>query len=83
MVELVLEFVGRILLELFVHIIFGIIFYHIGWPIMKVATLGKFPKDWRPLGLDIAVYSKTDLIVCWIGALTTVAIVIHLVTSGL
>ncbi len=36
--------IGRALMYIFVEIFLEIVFYFIGYPIVKIVTLGKFPK---------------------------------------
>lgn len=44
----VLTFLGRALAYLLLEVIFRCVFYWLGWPIVKLASRGQFPKgDWR------------------------------------
>lgn len=46
--EAVATFVFRFIGYVFSEIILGIFFYWLGWPFVKLATLGKYPrKVWR------------------------------------
>jgi hypothetical protein len=43
MLDTVLELIGRFLFHFFVEIIFHGIFHPIGWKMLKVLTLGRYP----------------------------------------
>ncbi|AZL68303.1 MULTISPECIES: hypothetical protein [Pseudomonas] len=44
----VLAFLGKAFTSLFLEIIFWFFFYWLGWPVVKIASLGRRPQgDWR------------------------------------
>ncbi|MDH0731002.1 hypothetical protein N5F23_00245 [Pseudomonas sichuanensis] len=44
----VLAFLGKAFTNLFREIIFWLFFYWLGWPVVKMVSLGRHPKsDWR------------------------------------
>lgn len=57
--SLILRFLGYIVSEL----LLGTFFYAIGWPFVKAATLGKYPKHEWMSG------SKNEAYVCCVGIL--------------
>ena len=59
LLSLVVRFFGYLLTE----ILLGTFFYAIGWPFVKIATLGKHPKNEWLSG------SKNETYVCCIGVL--------------
>ena len=66
--------VGRALGYIFVEIFFEFLFYYIGYPIVKVVTLGKYPKKIN------AVYLKNEtaqgFYVSVVGLITTIVVII-------
>lgn len=53
---------------LFVEVIVGVVFYSIGWAVLKTVTLGRYPGPWR--GVDSLIGAEWVAVT---GLLVTVA----------
>jgi len=57
--------IGRAIAYIFGQLIFEFLFYYIGWPFVKIITLGKYPKGKKAYGWHIE--SREGIWVSFVG----------------
>jgi len=78
-VESIFKGLGRAISYIVVQIIFEFLFYYIGWPFMKIITLGKYPKGKKSYGWHIE--SREGVLTSLLGLIVVVGVTIFVVTT--
>ena len=78
LMETVLVRIWVVSVEIFVRVMILGVFYYIGWPIVKVLTLGGYPKSRREGG--VIARRTSDEVTGLIGLLVTIIVVVQWLT---